>query len=326
MNRRDFIRKLAIYGGTIGLLDKLINRSILLANPSSKGLDYHRIVLLGDPHLPVRYSRNPDLAKQERIIQAKKNVIKDINEWDDVHHITVLGDIVAQFGNEEEYDYAKQFFGQVNKEISFIVGNHDYTYEDYHSAEDKLIRANAYSQQSKLDYFKETFGLTELYYSKKIGRYNLIFLSPDCLESPHLTEISKKQLNWFREELAKNASAPTLVFFHAPLVGTLLSYNQNINTHNFIAQPKKDIEEIINKNQQIILWVSGHTHTTPKNPSYASNINVFGGRVTNIHNTDMDRERIWSNSLYLYPDKIIVKTFNHKEKIWEADLERTINV
>lgn len=146
------------------------------------------------------------------------------------------------------------------------------------------------------------------------------------LGDPHLTEITEKQVSWLRDQLEKNKNLPTLIFFHAPLLGTLLSYNKDVNTHNFIAQPKEEIAEIINHNPQILLWVSGHTHTPATNQSYASNINVVDGHVTNIHNADMDRERIWSNSLYLYPDKIIVKTFNHKEQVWEDGLERTIYV
>ena len=75
---------------------------------------------------------------------------------------------------------------------------------------------------------------------------------------------------------------------------------------------------------QVFLWVSGHTHTTPKDESFASEINVYEKRITNIHNSDMNRETIWTNSLFLYPDKVVVKTFNHKKGAWLQEFERTI--
>jgi len=67
-------------------------------------------------------------------------------------------------------------------------------------------------------------------------------------------------------------------------------------------------------------------HTSPKEESFASPINVYANRVTNIHNTDMNRETIWTNSLFLYPDKIVVKTYEHKTGAWLPDFERTISL
>jgi hypothetical protein len=109
------------------------------------------------------------------------------------------------------------------------------------------------------------------------------------------------------------------------LYGTLREYNSNANTPNFIAQPHEKIREILVQNPQVLLWVSGHTHTSPKEESFASPINIYERRVTNIHNTDMNRETIWTNSLLLFPDKIVVKTYQHKKGIWLPEYERTLS-
>jgi Icc protein len=74
----------------------------------------------------------------------------------------------------------------------------------------------------------------------------------------------------------------------------------------------------------VFLWVSGHTHTSPEEESYASPINVYAKRITNIHNTDMNRAAIWTNSLYLYPDRVVIKTYNHKEGVWVPQLQRDV--
>lgn len=79
------------------------------------------------------------------------------------------------------------------------------------------------------------------------------------------------------------------------------------------------------QNSQVFLWVSGHTHTPPREESFAAPINIYANRVTNIHNTDMNRETIWTNSLFLYPDKVVVKTYQHKTGIWLPEFERTLS-
>lgn len=329
MERRDFIKKMIACGG-LGFAAMLAGpgvmthaRSFWESGGDGAG-DYFRIVVLGDPHLPVREREVPDPDKQHKIIEAKHQVIKDINSWDDVQQIHVLGDVVAQFGNETEYAYAKDYFEWFNKPVFFIAGNHDYIYTDSLSPEGRFVRGNAESRQRKLARFKDTFGLSSLFYSQKIGKYLLLFLSTDSLDSARLAQMSEQQLKWLSSELGEYAQMPTIVFFHAPLAGTLLSYNKQVNTPDFIANPQETVENIISDNPQIILWVSGHTHTSAVNPSYAADINVFDQHVANIHNTDMDRQTIWTNSLYLYRDRIIIRTFNHRKKLWEEHLDRVV--
>ncbi len=235
--------------------------------------------------------------------------------------VIAVGDICEDLGTDNEYEAAKKFFDKMDKPLFPIAGNHDYLYSSFLSPQGKRVRADAASMQKKLNKFRETFGLPSISYSKMAGSYLLVFLSPDG--SDHLSEMSDQQIGWLRAELEKNKDAPTIIFFHAPLNGTLRDYNSNANTPNFIAQPYEKIHEILVQNSQVFLWVSGHTHTSPKEESFAAPINIYENRVTNIHNTDMNRETIWTNSLLLYPDKIVVKTYQHKKDIWLPDFERT---
>nr|WP_320147641.1 metallophosphoesterase [uncultured Anaeromusa sp.] len=285
---------------------------------------YSRIVVLSDAHLPVRTEVVQDVSKQLLLESAKKKVLQDINGWDDVTQVAVLGDITAERGTVEEYAYAVRYFDALKKTLWPIVGNHDYMYADALSEKGKRVRADARERQTKLERFKEAFHLPEVYYSKQEAGYLLLFLSPDSLDGKYLTEISSRQLAWVQQQLDANPQLPTIVFFHAPLAGTLAPYNKEANTPNFIAQPEAALAELIQRHPQLFLWVSGHTHTPATNASFASPINVYAGQVTNIHNADMDRESIWTNSLYLYPDRVVVKTFDHKKGAWMPQLERTI--
>jgi len=279
---------------------------------SANERDSHHLVILGDPHIPGKY------------VAEKEKVISTINSWDDADMVVAVGDICEDLGTREEYDAVRQFFARLNKPFYPVTGNHDYLYEDQRSFKGTRVKASSSINKEKLRRFKEIFSLPDLKYSKKVGPYLLIFLSVDDLRSNFLAEISEGTLDWLRSELARHKTDPTIIFFHAPLQGTLLDYNANANRPNFVAQPEKKIRQLILQNSQVFLWLSGHTHTPATNESYASDINLYEKQVTNIHNCDMNRETIWTNSLYLFPDKVVVKTFEHKKGAWMDNLQRTL--
>lgn len=266
---------------------------------------YRHLVILGDPHLPGKH------------IDLKKQVIQTVNTWKDVDMVVAVGDLCEDRGTNEEYAAVKAFFATLKWPLFPIAGNHDYLYADSLNAKGKRHKADAETREVKLRTFRETFGLQEIFYSKKVDNYVLVFLSADSPDN--LARISQKQLEWLRFELEANIKLPTIIFFHAPLEGTVK--NDNVN---FLAQPAGTIQDLLMSNQQVFLWVSGHTHTTPRDESFASAINLYEKRITNIHNSDMNRETIWTNSLFLYPDKVVVRTYNHRKGVWLPELERTI--
>ncbi|HWR39990.1 MAG TPA: metallophosphoesterase [Patescibacteria group bacterium] len=335
MKRRDFLKVLAIGGGMVCLPGRFISSQVPAApfdNEMQKTdavpANYYRIVVLGDPHLPSRTREYPSLQTRQHIMDGKNALIDDINAWEDVGQIDVLGDVVAQFANDEEYAYCKTYFDQLKKPVHFVNGNHDYIYTSAFSPKQHFITADAAMRQQKLERFKQTWGLSELFYTQRQGKYLLVYLSVDSLDAPvNLTEMSPGQLDWLRKTLHANQTTPTIIFFHGPLNGTLSNAtNKFANTPRFIAQPEEQIRDIIYDNDQILLWVSGHTHTPATDPAYAADINLYEGRVTNIHNADLDRKNIWTNSLYLYSDKIVVRTFDHGRKTWLDNLDRTFIV
>ena len=268
------------------------------------------IVILGDPHIPGKH------------LEAKESVLQTINQWNDVSMVVAVGDLCSQTATKEEYAAVKTYFQKLSHPLYPITGNHDYIYADALDVNGKLQHASIDIQQEKLEFFRYLFNLPKLYYSFKVGPYKLIFLSID--NPKHLAGLSSEQLMWFENELKIDESIPTIVFFHAPLQDTLETYKHWVNTPSFIAQPVNKIKTIIENHPQIFLWVSGHTHTSPKETSFASAINVYENQVTNIHNTDMNKETIWTNSLFLYDDKIVIKTYNHNEQKWLDSVERII--
>lgn len=269
------------------------------------------IVVLGDPHIPGKH------------LEAKEQVLEQINQWSDVDSVVAMGDLCSITGTKEEYALVKEYFSKLHKPLYVITGNHDFIYADELDSNGKLQHAPREIQDEKLRRFQSLFHLPKFYYSVQKESYLLIFLSADNPE--HLAQLSTEQLSWFENELKTHPKMPTIVFFHAPLDHTLERYNRWANTPNFVAQPKEAIHRLIVQNPQLFLWVSGHTHTSAKESSFASAINRYE-QVTNIHNSDMNKETIWSNSLFLEKDRVRIQTYDHQAHQWVPSLERTILV
>ena len=269
------------------------------------------IVVLGDPHIPGKH------------LDAKEQVLEQINQWSDVDSVVAMGDLCSITGTKEEYALVREYFSKLHKPLYVITGNHDFIYADELDSNGKLQHAPREIQDEKLRRFQSLFHLPKFYYSVQKESYLLIFLSADNPE--HLAQLSMEQLSWFEHELKTHPKMPTIVFFHAPLDHTLENYNRWANTPNFVAQPKEAIHRLIVQNPQLFLWISGHTHTSAKESSFASAINRYE-QVTNVHNSDMNKETIWSNSLFLEKDRVRIQTYDHQAHQWLPSLERTILV
>lgn len=110
-------------------------------------------------------------------------------------------------------------------------------------------------------------------------------------------------------------------------MGTLLNYNNSVNKKSTVAQPVNELHDLLMSNPQVRLWISGHTHTPATNDSFAApEINMYGSRIMNIHNSDMDRKHIWTNSLYIYGDHIDIRTFDHRSQDWIENYDRQIRL
>lgn len=298
------------------------------------GKGFYQIVVLSDVHIPGNN------------LPIKEKALQTVNSWGDVDMVAVTGDIVATGGSPEQYAAAQKFFGKLDKPLRVVGGNHDYIYPDSYprnpATGHTLKEASPDHRQAKLEKFKKTWGLKEIYSSERLGNYLLVFLTPDELVSNNYAQMTDRQLQWFREELQRNKTLPTIVFFHAPLEGTYKSqYIAKATTpDSYNAEPAGKIREILLQNKQVFLWVSGHLHIAPLSKSFNSPINLYEKQVWVIHNADMNgsslfseeamkstrHDTIWTNSLFLYPDRVTVRTYDHKKNLWLNDMERTIRI
>ena len=278
-------------------------------------------------------------------LHAKEKTIEDINAWPDVDLVAVTGDIVATGGNAGEYAFAKLFFSKLTKPVCFIGGNHDYIYPDSFLLDPAtghhLKEASPERRAGKLQRFKETWGMRELFYSRRMGNYLLVFLTPDALTGNDSCRITDRQLDWLKTELQRNRTTATIIFFHAPLVGTGTGGRDDAGKGDGdlnYAEPKVGIRAALRDNPQVFMWVSGHVHIAPTNEDFKSPRNLYENHVMVIHNPDMNgssrlhntdttstkHENQWTNSLFLYPDRVEIRTYDHKQGVWLHDLDRTV--
>lgn len=285
-------------------------------------IDPYHIVLIADAHIPGR-----NLAEKEKIVET-------INSWGDVDLVAVLGDIVATGGNKEEYSAARAFFDQLKKPTAYIGGNHDYIYPDDYPVNPEtghhLKNPSGEERKLKLERFKETWGIPEIFYSIRTRDYLLIFLTPDDLVSNNDCQVTDRQLDWLMAELKQNKDLPTLIFFHAPLKGTYFEREGGTrprNPESDDAEPAGKIRQILLDNPQVFLWGAGHLHMPATREDFASPINLYENQVTVVHTSTLnvrEGESRWSNSLFLYPYRVVIKTYDHTQGVWVDDLEREL--
>jgi hypothetical protein len=316
----------------VSLAAALAAGAILLARPAAAAAQgpeperaeaLARIVLLGDPHYPYKTTMTKDAATGERLVAAKESIVAEINDWRDVTRIVAMGDLVGTRGTEEEYRLAAGYLREFRAPLVPITGNHEYLYSDKARPGGGLLPDKAATRKRKLERFESAFGLESLQREERLAGYELVYLCADARVRGYTAGLSKAALAWLAETLRRNRDAPTIVFFHAPLAGTLLVAGKPAGGR-FAAQPSGAIGEILSRNPQVFLWVSGHTHTPPASPNFDSPLNLYEGRIVDIHCTDLDRLHIYTNSLWLYPDRVVVRTYDHGAHEWMPELDRVV--
>lgn len=296
---------------------------LILAAPvaAAEQRSYQRLVLLSDAHIP---GRNRPMKEKARA---------DINSWQDADAVGILGDLCQDMGTPEEYAAVKAYLSGFQKPVYSIGGNHDYAYSMAPGFKDL---ANPRERAEALDRLKAAAKIPDVRYSLKWGRYLLIFMSVDDLRYEDITAISTATLSWLEATLEADKNSPAVIFYHAPLEGTLRTRNSVSGKPRFEALPRAEIKSLLRAHPQVFLWASGHTHIAPGNAHFRHPVNLYDGRVYDVQVPDMDGRSflsaddkelknhagLWSVSLYFYPDKVVVKTYDHQEGKWLEGLTR----
>ena len=317
MKRREFLQAAAAFIGCLSL-------GYVPTVAAGGRKDYYHIVIISDLHLPVRTKSFPAAADQKNVWEKKQKLLQTINAWTDVDEVALLGDLAARYGKEAEFKVVDEYVGALRYPYYAVAGNHDYAYKDepVKKKKQKLAQGTLSEKKAKLAAFQKRYHLPAAYYARDVGNCRLLYLSPDGCGST--VELSAEQLAWLQQEIATHKNGPVFFFCHGPLKGTLRTYNKKINTVSATAQPDTKLAEILAAVPPGSLWISGHTHTPPTNDSYADiSVNRVNRNLVNIHNPTIDAKKLYTNSLYIYKDKLVIRTYDHNNGIWLQELERT---
>ena len=289
--------------------------------PSALARDYSQIVVLSDLHYPTK-TRKKALRREK--IANKESALADINQWSDVDLCILTGDMVQRTGDLLDVRTVRNFLDGLHHPASFLAGNHEIMYRGLPTLPGTLRKGNAGDRLIHLARYQKEFG--PLYHSQDLKGYHLIFLSPDCIVSRYAVELSPEQLSWLKQDLAAHRHQPTLIFCHAPLSGTLLPGDKQDTPWNY-TQPAQPLWQLLVQNPQVVLWVSGHTHNSPKGKNGSNALHWIPGTSTwNVYCPTWDGKQAWTRALRLYPNRIVIRTYDHKKKVWIGKMEKVIKV
>lgn len=279
-----------------------------------------RIAFFDGSDKPARLAVLSDLHVRGENKKMLDAAVKAVNKLPDVDAVVITGDLCSKIGSPAEYSEMVKVVSRIKRPIYATPGNHDIMYRDHFGAEGKKLRTSPTERKAKLERFRKALKLKKLRFSRKMGGHLLVFLPNDDPKGKHLVTLSTATLNFLKETLKKNPDVPTIVFCHAPLVGSYVK-PRKLGFYNSNVQPHAKISAILKKNPQVFLWVSGHLHIGPSSPEYHNKANKVG-KVTVIHTPAITPNSSWMRVLDLSPARAKVRTYNAKTGKYAKKFER----
>jgi len=179
--------------------------------------------------------------------------VKEINQRE-ADFVIIKGDITSEY-KEEEFEKAKEIFGNLEMPYLLIRGNHDRVGEN---PEDYFVSVfdlgNILFMGNK--YTFDTHG--HFYMSFDYKGFHFISLDSVNLATGR-GEICDEQFTWLENDLAANTDKKTFVFLHYVLAS---DEGDSVGFVNLLSdqEDKARLIDIISKNPQIRGVFSGHSH------------------------------------------------------------------
>lgn len=253
-------------------------------------------------------------------LDGLERMVARLNALPSVDALALCGDLCKKVATDAERKLAGDLVAKFKKTVWAVAGNHDFMYQDKMGPKDKKLRGTPAQKKAKLQKFKETFKQKALRFSKLEGGHLLVFLTPDELSGKPLCALSDKTFEYFRKTLADHPKLPTIVFTHAPLLGSTVEEG-GLGPVNGNTQPADKLRSLLLKNPQVFLWFAGHKHIGPSAESFHHPCNKVDG-VTVVHVPGNSTGRGIVRLLELTPDTAVVRTYDTREKKYLKKFER----
>lgn len=258
-NRRDFIKKAALAGVTVGLAPtfasaRSVDRPIV---PNRKRA--LRIAHITDVHILDAHNAETCYARVLRSINAMK---------DKPDFIINTGDTVMDENNETEETVAKRwnvwskiFDGENKLPLFSALGNHDVWYGPDPSLDAVYKKDRRYGKQWAIDVLK----MPDRYYS--FERNGWKFIALDSINGSSGYQLDDTQYEWLSREL-ETSKLPVCIYNHVPILsmGALL-YVTKRKPVTEVTFPSGDmhndhqrLKDLFALHKQVKVCLSGHVH------------------------------------------------------------------
>jgi 3',5'-cyclic AMP phosphodiesterase CpdA len=243
------------------------------------------------------------------------------------------GDIV-EISAPESYQLAKKQLTALLGKIPFYpgIGNHELFAEDDDSS-DHLIED-----------FTAFWGKPASYYWVE-GEVLCIMLDPIGYPEPYLTQES---LTFLQTALAKHPGYTSVIFCHCSLYNTVLDRDpeRGLDYHTldpfFFIQNSDEVRAVLGRYKQVVLFLSGHTHSGWGAPNLilteelgghpVTHVNLMSPWYTGFHKgTSLfdnggsfhfhldDPDVVVSFAIRIYRDQTIIRLRDHRQRRWMAE-------
>ncbi len=215
----------------------------------------YKILVLPDLHIPI------DMDLKKIILQS--DIIKSID------YVILLGDNVACYGNDKEYEFLNEFLKNLKKPYSVVNGNHEFMFEvqEYNSETYGKVwkPSNEENRKKQLEKFYNFFNLRKKFWSEKVDDIVYIFLTIGKAENEKTEVLPDGSEEFIIENYKKVKGEYFFIFCHAPLKGSEIPgfkyYSDDGDPFIYLSKNTLSIME-----NSKTYWFSGHIHLSYSHP------------------------------------------------------------
>jgi len=243
----------------------------------------NKIVVFSDlhyaPELPINNGSRIERKLIQHSLDILKKLIYEINNILKPNVVINLGDLVEDFNDHdkdiENLKYVWNKFKEINSNFYSLIGNHD-------------LRSMASRREVEeiMGYKHSTFSVNEC-------GLHLVFLGTYVNNDIGSEEggifktqfLSNEDIEWLRNDLKDN-KLPVLVFCHFGIAEDNMKGNWWFEDFPECALlgNRKELKEILEKENNLIAVFSGHQHWTKKLVENNVNYYILGSLTENINN------------------------------------------
>lgn len=277
-----------------------------------------RIAVVGDFHL------------SEETLSLSEDSMRDI-ALENVNVVVALGDFGDNrvIGSAEGIDQAFALLRLTDARVRPILGNHDLQRETGIGAPQ--------AKGTMERHLKAVSGIEHLYGVEEYEFVRLFYLccelQPDdsCYQLQECY-ISTEQFDWFTAKLAERPGIPVIVFSHAPPLGSRLRTVPDVHvraTNSYLDHNHEAYRwiELVERTDNIVLWVSAHYHLGHHYPDSIMRIHETAFVNTGTHGAATRDGRRHTRIIDATDGRIEVFTLDHEERnktkspdyIWTKD-------